>query len=132
MIQTEAKPFVIFRNCVSSELRVRCCQYSRAFFCFKRYLFWHFARRALVRSRTPMILCLSNARSGDLNSDISFVVLHALVCEITVVNSQKGSNTRVCVSTYFDTADSKSGNRLALSDTVSYRRHYLVGFFSHF
>ena len=42
---------------------------------------------------------------------------------LTLVNSQKGSNTRVCVSTYFDTADSKSGNRLVLSDPVSYRRH---------
>ena len=51
---------------------------------------------------------------------------------ITLVNSQKGSDTRVCVSTYFDTADSKSGNRLALSDPVSYRRHYVVGFSSHF
>ena len=51
---------------------------------------------------------------------------------ITLVNSQKGSDTRVCVSTYFDTADSKSGNRLALSDPVCYRRHYVVGFSSHF
>ena len=36
----------------------------------------------------------------------------------TLVNSQKGSDMRVRVSTYFDTADSKSGNRLALSDPV--------------
>ena len=34
--------------------------------CFERYLFWSFARRALVRRRTPMIWRLSNARSGDL------------------------------------------------------------------
>ena len=41
-----------------------------------------FARRALVRSRTPMILCLSNARSGDLHFSVSFVVLRSLVREI--------------------------------------------------
>ena len=35
---------------------------------------------------------------------------------------------RECVSTYFDAADSKSGNRLALSDPVSYQRHYVIGF----
>ena len=50
----------------------------------------------------------------------------------SLVNSQKGSDTRVCVSIYFDATDSKSGNRLALSDPVSYRRHYVVGFSSHF
>ena len=44
--------------------------------------FGSFARRALVRSRTPMILCLSNARSGDLHFGISFVALRALVREI--------------------------------------------------
>ena len=41
-----------------------------------------FARRALVRSGTPMILCLSNARSGDLYLGYSFVALRALVREI--------------------------------------------------
>ena len=41
-----------------------------------------FARRALVRSRIPMILCLSNARSGYLHYDTSFIALHALVREI--------------------------------------------------
>ena len=41
-----------------------------------------FARRALVRRRTPMVLCLSNARSGDLHFDTSFVALHVLVREI--------------------------------------------------
>ena len=41
-----------------------------------------FARRALVRSRTPMILCLSNARSGDLHFGVSFVAPRALVREI--------------------------------------------------
>ena len=44
--------------------------------------FGSFARRALVRGRTPMIWCLSNARSGDLHFDISFVALRALVREI--------------------------------------------------
>ena len=44
--------------------------------------FGSFARRALVRRRTPMILCLSNARSGDLHFGISFVALRALVREI--------------------------------------------------
>ena len=29
-----------------------------------------------------MILCLSNARSGDLHFGVSFVALRALVCEI--------------------------------------------------
>ena len=40
------------------------------------------SRRAVVRSRTPMILCLSNARSGDLHVGVSFVALRALVREI--------------------------------------------------
>ena len=44
--------------------------------------FGSFARRALVRSRIPMILCLSNARSGDLHFGTSFVALRALVREI--------------------------------------------------
>ena len=44
--------------------------------------FGSFARRALVRSRTPMIMCLSNARSEDLHFGISFVALRALVREI--------------------------------------------------
>ena len=37
---------------------------------------------AAFRSRTPMVLCLSNARSGDLHFDTSFVALHVLVREI--------------------------------------------------
>ena len=41
-----------------------------------------FARRAFVRCPTPMIVCLSNARSGDLHFDTSFVALHTLVREI--------------------------------------------------
>ena len=41
-----------------------------------------FARRALVRSCTPMISCLSNARSEDLHFGASFVALRALVREI--------------------------------------------------
>ena len=78
MIQTEAIIFHLFLcNRLSSELRVGCCQYSRAF-CLERI----FARRALVRSRTPMISCLSNARSGDLHFGTSFVALRALVREI--------------------------------------------------
>ena len=44
--------------------------------------FGSFARRALVRSRTLMILCLSNARSGDLHFGTSFVALRDLVREI--------------------------------------------------
>ena len=44
--------------------------------------FGSFARRALVGSRTPMIWCLSNARSGDLHFGTSFVALRALVREI--------------------------------------------------
>ena len=64
MIQTKALPFIFFfSNCLSSELRVEFCQYSRAFFALSAIHFGIFARRALVRSRTPMILCLSNARS---------------------------------------------------------------------
>ena len=38
----------------------------------------------------------------------------------------------MCVSTYFDAAESKYGNRLALSDPVSYRHHYVVAFSCHF
>ena len=51
-------------------------------FALKVTYFDIFARRALVRSRTPMILCLSNARSGDLHLGFSFVALRALVREI--------------------------------------------------
>ena len=76
-------PFIILlRNCLSSELRVGYCQYSRAFFALSATYFGISARHTFVRSRTPMILCLSNARSGDLHFDTSFVVLHALVREI--------------------------------------------------
>ena len=81
MIQSGAMPFAIFANCPSSELRVDCCQYSRAFLLWA-LLILAVSRRALVRSRTPMILCLSNARSGDLHFGISFVALRALVREI--------------------------------------------------
>ena len=71
------------RNSLSSELRGGCCQYSSAFFfALSADYFGIFARRALVRSRTPMILCLSNARSGDQHFGTSFVALRALVCEI--------------------------------------------------
>ena len=51
-------------------------------FCLSATYFGIFSRRALVRSRTPMILCLSNARSGDLHFGVSFVALRALVREI--------------------------------------------------
>ena len=44
--------------------------------------FGSFARRALVRSRTLMLLCLSNARSRDLHFGTSFIALRALVREI--------------------------------------------------
>ena len=70
------------RNCLSSELKVDYCRYSRAFFALSATYFGIFVRRAFVRSRTPMILCLSNARSGDLHFNTSFVALHALVREI--------------------------------------------------
>ena len=86
MIQTETMPFIILflRNCLSSELRVGYCQNLRGFFALSlsATYFDIFARRALVRGRTPMILCLSNARSRDLNFNTSFVVRHALVREI--------------------------------------------------
>ena len=52
------------------------------FFALSATYFGISARHAFVRSRTPMILCLSNARSGDLHFDTSFVALHALVREI--------------------------------------------------
>ena len=38
----------------------------------------------------------------------------------SLVNSQKGSGRRVCISTYFNAADSKSDNRFALSGSVFY------------
>ena len=56
----------------------------------------------------------------------------AALSQIALVNSQKTSVTRVCVSTYLDTADSKSGKRLALWDSLIDRHHYVVGFSSHF
>ena len=71
-----------FSYCLSSELRVEFCQYSRAFFALSAIHFGIFARCALVRSRTPKILCLSNARSWDLHFGTSFVTLRALVREI--------------------------------------------------
>ena len=40
------------------------------------------ARRALIKSHNPMILCLSNARSGYLHFGASFVALRALIREI--------------------------------------------------
>ena len=81
MIQSGAMPFAVFANCPFSELKVGCCQYSRALALSATY-FASFARRALVRSHTPMIWCLSNARSRDLHFGISFVALRALVREI--------------------------------------------------
>ena len=74
--------YLFLSNCLSSELREGFCQYSRAFFALGAIYLGIFARRALVRSRTPMILCLSNARSGDLHFGTSFVALRALVREI--------------------------------------------------
>ena len=55
-----------------------------------------FARRALVRSRTPMVLCLSNARSGDLHFDTSFVALHVLVREIIPSTIPTYIHTYIC------------------------------------
>ena len=66
---------------LSSELRVGCCQYSRAFLLWA-LLILAVSRRALVGSRAPMIWCLSNARSGDLQFGTSFIALRALVREI--------------------------------------------------
>ena len=74
--------YLFLSNCLSSELREGFCQYSRAFFAFGAIYFGIFARRAHVKSRTPMILCLSNARSGDLHLGTSFVALRALAREI--------------------------------------------------
>ena len=71
-----------FSNCLSSELRLGFCQHSRAFFALGAIYFGIFARRTLVRSRTPKILCLSNVRFGDLHFGTSFVALRALVREI--------------------------------------------------
>ena len=71
-----------FSTCLSSELRVGFCQYSRAVFSLGATYLGIFARRALVRSCTPMILCLSNDRSWDLHFGTSFVALRALVREI--------------------------------------------------
>ena len=83
MIQSGAMPFAVFANCPSSELRVGCCQYSRRYIlALSATYFGSFARLSLVRSRTPMIWCLSNARSGDLQFGTSFVALRALVREI--------------------------------------------------
>ena len=44
----------------------------------------------------------------------------------TLVNSQKGSDMRERVSTYFDTADSKSGNRFGAIGPRFDRRHYIL------
>ena len=79
VIQMEAMPFIFFlRNCRSSKLRVG----FEAKTALSVTYFGIFARRAVVRSRTPIILCLSNARSGDLHFGTSFVALCALLREI--------------------------------------------------
>ena len=71
------------RNCLSSKLRVFTLLPVLTFiFALSATYFGIFARRALVRSRTPMIICLSIARSGDLHFATTFVVLDALVREI--------------------------------------------------
>ena len=56
MIQSGTMPFAVFANCPSSELRVGCCQYSRAMciLALSATYFGSFARRALVRRRTPV------------------------------------------------------------------------------
>ena len=82
MIQSGTIPFAVFANCPSSELGVGCCHIFTCILALSATYFGSFARRALVRSRTPMILCLSNARSVDLHFGISFVALRALVREI--------------------------------------------------
>ena len=83
MIQSGAMPFAVFANCPSSELtKSRLLPVFTCILALSAIYFGSFARRALVRSCTPMIWCLSNARSGDLHFGISFVALRALVREI--------------------------------------------------
>ena len=78
--------YLFLRNCLSSELRVPVRVPAAAsihvHFSLSATYFDIFARRALVRSRTPMILCLSNARSGNLHFGASFVALRPLIREI--------------------------------------------------
>ena len=81
MIQSGEIPFAVFANCSSSELS-RLLQVFTCILALSATYFGSFARRALVGSRTPMIWCLSNARSGDLQFGISFIALRALVREI--------------------------------------------------
>ena len=90
MIQSGAMPFAVFANCPSSELpsetaisgKSRLLPEFTCILALSATYFGSFARRALVRSRTPMIWCLSNARSGDLHFGTSLVALRALVREI--------------------------------------------------
>ena len=83
MFQSGAMPFAVFANCSSSELRVgRLLPVFTCIFALSATYFGIFARRALVRSHTPMIWCLSNVRSGELHFGTSFVALRALVREI--------------------------------------------------
>ena len=81
MIQPEAMPFIFFCVIVFWN-KNRLLPIFTCIFGLSATYFDIFARRALVRSRTPMILCLSNARSGDLHFGVSFVALRALVREI--------------------------------------------------
>ena len=85
--------YLFLSNCLSSELRVGFCQYSRAFFALGAIYFGIFARRAHVRSRTPMILCLSIARSGNLHFGTSF-------CCATCLGSRDNSKYHTYIHTY--------------------------------
>ena len=94
--------------------------------------FGNFARLALVRSRTPMILCLSNARSGEVHFGVSFVALRALVREII----QNTIHTHI--HTYIHTWPKSDFHRLfdsgfapsALSLRLNYISHHAVTFSS--
>ena len=75
-------PFAVFANCPSSKLREGLLPEFTCILALSATYFGSFTRRALVRSRTPMIWCLSNARSWDLHFGTSLVALRALVREI--------------------------------------------------
>ena len=81
VIQTEAMPFIFSWVIVGFLTKCTLLPVFTCIFALSATYFGIFARRAVVRSRTPMILCLSNARSGDLHFGASFVVLRALVHE---------------------------------------------------
>ena len=75
--------YIFLRNCLSSELRVGCCQYSRALLLWALHILaFSCAARSLEVAPRWYCAYVSNARSGDLHFDTSFVALHVLVREI--------------------------------------------------